>query len=99
MLAVRRRCRRPMHPCRASAGEPPVAYSCRRCTSECNCLPVLAVGSARAPEPLDERIGQGVFGAPDDRGGMTTMNGRDVLGDQLELAPRIGLSEPLLRPE
>ncbi|MCW3101340.1 MAG: DNA-binding protein [Chthonomonadaceae bacterium] len=27
------------------------------------------------------------------------MNGRDGHGDQLELAPRIGLSEPLLRPE
>jgi hypothetical protein len=27
------------------------------------------------------------------------MNGRDAHGDQLELTPRIGLSEPLLRPE
>jgi hypothetical protein len=26
-------------------------------------------------------------------------NGREGRGDQLELAPRIGLSEPLLRPE
>ena len=34
-----------------------------------------------------------------DIGDMTTMNGRDARGDQLELAPRIGLNEPLLRPE
>jgi len=27
------------------------------------------------------------------------MNGRDAQGDQLELTPRIGLSEPLQRPE
>jgi hypothetical protein len=26
-------------------------------------------------------------------------NGRDAENDQLELRPRIGLSEPLLRPE
>ena len=34
-----------------------------------------------------------------DRGDMSTMNGRDAHGEQLELTPRIGLSEPLLRPE
>ena len=30
---------------------------------------------------------------------MTTRNGRHAHGDQLELTPRIGLSEPLLGPE
>jgi excisionase family DNA binding protein len=66
---------------------------------ECKCVPVLAVESARASERVDEQIGRGVFGVLGDLGGMTTMDGRDAHGDQLELTPRIGLSEPLLRPE
>jgi excisionase family DNA binding protein len=62
-------------------------------------VPVLAVEILEALAPVAETIGQGVSGGFVDRGDMTTMNGRDAHGDQLELTPRIGLSEPLLRPE
>ena len=45
------------------------------------------------------QVGGGVSGDSGDIGDMTTLIGRDAHGDQLELTPRIGLSEPLLRPE
>jgi excisionase family DNA binding protein len=62
-------------------------------------VPVLAVEILEASGPVAKAIGQGVSGGFVDRGDMTTMNGRDAHGDQLELTPRVGLSEPLLRPE
>jgi len=77
----------------------PNSYSRMRGTKGASVCRVLAVESATASERVDEAIGRGVADQMRDIGGMTTMNGRDAHGDQLELTPRIGLSEPLLRPE
>lgn len=59
----------------------------------------LASRSAGALDLDDEFVGGGVPGHFVRHRDMTAMNGRDVRGEQLELSPRIGPSEPLLRPE
>lgn len=55
---------------------------------------------SKVPEPLsvDETIGRGVAGTMRDIGEMATVKRLEPRGEQLELAPRVGLNEPLLRP-